>query len=107
MTNFIQKAFSSREGTVQTITFTGTSAAATNAFGAQTRQVRLVGNAACNYLVTDLTTGSASQTTSPFLPANLDRVITVQPGEFIAAIQCATNGLNTATAGTLWVIELS
>lgn len=107
MSNFQQKAFSSREGTTQTIITGAASAAASNAFGGETRQIRVVANAAVNYLVADLAAGTASQTTSPFLPANTDRILTVQPGQFISAIEAATNGLVTATAGTLWITELS
>jgi hypothetical protein len=51
---------------------------------------------------------SATATTAnPFLPANTVEYVTVTPGQRIAAIKAATNGLVTATAGTLWVTELS
>lgn len=107
MANFIQHAFSSREGTTQEIAFSGASTAAVNPFGNETRQIRVVANADCNYLVADNAAGTASQTTSPFLPQFRDRIITVQPGQFISAIQSMTNGNSTATPGTLWITEMS
>ncbi len=102
MANFQQKAFSSREGATQAIV-AGAASAAGTAFGTQTRQIRVVANTPCNYLIADNAAGTASQTTSPFLPANTDRIVTVQPGQFISAIEDS----KTATAGTLWVTELS
>jgi len=93
-----------RELTTQTIAIGGSSAAASNPFGAQTRQVRIVANTACNVQIGD---GVATATAgSPFLPANWVEYVMVTPGEFIAAIEAASNGLVTATAGTLWVTEL-
>src|SRR3984957_17948017 len=91
-----------RELTTQTIAIGASSAA--NPFGAQTRQVRIVANTACNVQIGD---GSATATAgSPFLPANAVEYVMVTPGEYIAAIEAATNGLVTATAGTLWITEL-
>ncbi len=107
MTNFVQKAASSRETTSQEISYTASSVAATNAFGTETQQIRLVSNTACNYLITDTAAGTANQTSSPFLPANVDRIVTVQPGEFISAIRAKTDGGNTATSGILWITEMS
>ena len=90
--------------TVQTLPFAAASAQAAAPFGAQTFQVRIVANAACHYRV-----GSGSVTASAadvFLPASWVEYVMVNPGESIAAIEAATNGLVTATAGTLWVTEL-
>ncbi|CCE00923.1 hypothetical protein [Bradyrhizobium sp. STM 3809] len=42
-----------------------------------------------------------------FLPANTVEYVTVTPGQNIAVIKAASNGLVTATAGTLWITELS
>lgn len=95
---------SSRIGTTQTIAYDG-SAAITNAFGSQTYQVRLAANSACHYKIGD---GAQTATTSdPFLPANTVEYVTVAPGQRMAAIKAATGGLVTATAGTLWVTELT
>jgi hypothetical protein len=90
--------------TVQTVPFAAASAQAAAPFGAQTFQVRLVANAACHYRVGS---GSVTATTGDvFLPANWVEYVMVNPGESIAAIEAATNGLVTATAGTLWITEL-
>lgn len=93
-----------RNGTTQAVAYTGTAAASTNAFGSQTYMVRIVANSACHYVI-----GGApvAVVTDAFLPANWVEYITVNPGEKISAIQAATGGLITATAGSLWVTELS
>jgi hypothetical protein len=73
-------------------------------FGAQTRQIRIAANTACNVQIGD---GSATATaTSPFLPAGWVEYVMVTPGEVLAVIEAATGGLVTGTAGTLWVTEL-
>lgn len=95
---------SSRQGVTQVIAFDG-STAITNAFGAQTRQVRLVANSACNFKIGDGVQTAAA--TDPFLPANWYEYVTVTPGQRISAIKAATGGLVTATAGTLWVTEMT
>lgn len=93
---------SSRDGTTQTIAYDSTTTA-TNAFGPQTYQVRLNSNSACHYKIGD--GAQTAATSDPFLPANVDRYVTVTPGQRIAALKAATNGLVTATAGTLWIVE--
>jgi hypothetical protein len=90
--------------TTQVIAYDG-STAITNAFGSQTYQVRLVANSACHYKI-----GDGAQTaavTDPFMPANWIEYVAVKPGQRISAIKAATSGLVTATAGTLWVTELT
>src|SRR5690349_3934041 len=95
---------SARVGTTQTIAY-DSSTAVTNPFGAYTTQIKIVSNSACHYHIYD-TTGTATATTSdPYLPANWIEYVTVVPGQKISAIKAATNGLVTATAGTLWVTE--
>jgi hypothetical protein len=91
-------------GTTQTIAYDG-NVAATNAFGGQTRWVRLVANSACHVKIGDGVQTAA--TSDPMLPANWETVVVVNPGQRIAAIKAASNGLVTATAGTLWVTELT
>jgi len=94
----------SRLGVTQVIAYDA-STAITNAFGSQTYQVRLVSNSACNIKIGD---GAQTATASdPFLPANWPVYFTVTPGQRISAIKAATGGLVTATAGTLWVTEVS
>lgn len=95
----------SRNGTTQVIAYTGSSVAATNPFGSQTYQVRLVADSACCYSIGD---GAQTATTSsPFLPANTIEYVQVSPGQSIAAIRATTDGLVTATSGTLCVTELT
>jgi hypothetical protein len=101
---FFSKQNSSRVGTTQTIAY-DSSVGITNPFGTETYQLRLVANSACSYRIGD---GAQTATTSdPFLPANTVEYVTVTPGQRIAAIKAATNGLVTATAGTLWITEMS
>jgi hypothetical protein len=95
---------SARNSTTQAVAYTGTAAASTNAFGTQTSCIRIVSNSACHYVIAGT---PVAATTDPFLPANWVEYIAVRPGEKISAIQAATNGLVTATAGTLWVTELT
>jgi hypothetical protein len=93
-----------RNTTTQTISYDA-SAAISNAFGDQTRQIRLAANSACHYKIGD---GVQTATTSdPFLPANTIEYVAVSPGQRISAIKAATSGLVTATAGVLTVTELS
>jgi hypothetical protein len=94
-----------RWSTCQQVAFTGSSVAITNAFGAQTYWIRLSANAACHVKIGDGTQTAA--TTDPFLPANWVTYVTVTPGQKLAAIRASTDGLVTATSGTLSVTELS
>lgn len=93
----------SRNGTTQTATYTGTAGVISNAFGTQTRQIRVVANSACHILISQA--GTAATTGDPFLPASWIDYYNVNPGEKLSVIQAATNGLVTATAGTIWVTE--
>ena len=102
--SFFPKQSSSRIGVTQTIAY-DSSVAATNPFGSSTYQLRLVANSACCFRIGD---GAQTATTSdPFLPANVVQHVIVNPGQRISAMKAATNGLVTATAGTLWVTETS
>jgi hypothetical protein len=102
--SFFPKHPSSRVGGTQTIAFDA-SAAIANVFGPETYQLRLVADSACCYRVGD---GVQTATTSDaYLPANMIEYVIVSPGQSISAIKAATNGLVTATAGTLWVTEMS
>jgi len=102
--SFFPKQPSSRVGATQTIAFDA-SVAIANAFGSETYQLRLVADSACCYRVGD---GAQTATTADaYLPVNAIEYVIVSPGQRISAIKAATNGLVTATAGTLWVTELS
>lgn len=96
---------SARNSTAQQLAYTGSSSSASTAFGAQTRQIRIVATSACHYAIGSAITAAA--TTDPFLPANWIEYVTVNPGEKIAAIRAGTDGLITATSGTLHVAELT
>ena len=102
--SFFPKQPSSRVGATQTIAYNA-SVAITNAFGPGTYQLRLVADSACCYRIGD---GAQTATTAdPFLPANTIEYVIVSPGQRISAIKAATDGVVTATIGTLWVTELS
>lgn len=102
--SFFPKHPASRTGTTQTIAFDA-SAAITNPFGPETYQLRLVADSACCFRIGD---GPQTATTADvFLPAGVIEYVIVNPGQRISAIKAATNGLVTATAGTLWVTEMS
>lgn len=90
---------SSRLGVTQTISYDA-SVAITNAFGAQTYQVRLVATTACCVAIGD---GVQTATVAnPYLPANVPEYVTVSPGQRVAAIKF-TGG----TAGVLYVTEIA
>lgn len=95
-----------RVGTCQQIAYDAT-VPITNAFGPQTYWVRLCANSACHFHVYEAAGTATATTADPFLPANWVETIKVQPGQKISAIKAATNGLITATAGTLSVTELT
>ena len=102
--SFFPKQPSSRNGSTQTIAFDA-SVAVANAFGPGTYQLRLVANSGCCYKIGD---GAQNATAADaYLPANAIEYVIVSPGQRISAIKASTNGLVTATAGTLWVTEMS
>lgn len=102
--SFFPKHPASRVGTTQVIAFDA-SAAVTNPFGPETFQLRLVADSACCFRIGD---GPQTATAADaFLPAGVIDYVIVNPGQRISAIKAATNGLVTATAGTLWVTEMS
>jgi hypothetical protein len=94
-----------RNSTTQTVAYTGTAAASTNAFGSQTYTVRVVSNSACHYFISQA--GTLATVASPLLPALQVEYVKVAPGEKISAIKAATAGLITTTDGSLWVTELT
>ena len=102
--SFFPKHPSSRIGVTQVLAFDA-SVAIANPFGSQTHQLRLVADSACCYRIGD---GAQTATNADaFLPAGVIEYVIVNPGQSISAIKAATNGLVTATAGTLWVTEMS
>lgn len=97
---------SAQLGTVQTIGFDG-STTVTNTFGPFTYQLRLVANSACHFHFFNVGETTTASTSDPFLPANWIEYVRCTPGQKISAIKAASNGLVTATAGTLWVTEVT
>lgn len=97
---------SSRYGVTQTIAFDAT-VPITNAFADQTHQIRLVANSACHFHIYESGGTATATVADPFLPANWETFVTVTSGQKISAIKAATGGLVTATAGTLWVTEVT
>ena len=82
------------QGTNQNITVAGTSAATSNAFGADTRVVRLAATTACYISI-----GSSPTATSAnaILPANTVDYIIVEPSDKIAALQVSAGGALSVT----------
>jgi len=78
-----------RPKTNQTVAYTGSSVASTNAFGAGITVVRLVSETNC--FVTFAGTPTAT-TGGTFLPAFTPEYFSVSPGEKVAAIRQATSG---------------
>lgn len=104
------KQSASRQGAVQAVTYSGTAGAFVGFFGGETYQLRLVANSACHYLISGgnaATPTAATAANGSFLPANWVEYVTVTPGQSLSVVQAATNGLITATAGTLNVTEMS
>jgi hypothetical protein len=101
-----EKQSSSRTGVTQSVVSGVASATCTNPFGSQTYQIRVSCTAACYYKIVEAA-GGAAAATDVFLPNNWVEYVTVTPGQKISAIQAPTNGLVTATVGTLSVTELS
>lgn len=98
----------SRNGTTQAVAYTGTAATITNAFGNETWQIRLAANSACHYVISEAASVTvATVSNGAFLPANWVEYVMVSPGQKISVIRAATDGLATATSGTLMVTELS
>ncbi len=93
--------------TTQAVAYTGTAAAIANAFSSETYVIRLSANSACHVLVSEAASVTAATVSNAmFLPANWVDYIVVTPGQKLSVIQAATNGLVTATAGTLLVTEM-
>lgn len=93
-----------RWGTTQVVDFTSASTSVANAFGGQTRAVRLYTNSACNVKI-----GTGPQTaasTDPLVAVNggFDYIL-VTPGQRLSAIT-ASGGSLTSANGRLWVTEI-
>jgi hypothetical protein len=80
---------SSRFGAAQEVTV-GAASAASAAFAAQTRQIRIAATSACRVVVGDGT--PVATATDAYLPANTVEYVQVTPGQRIAAIQESAGG---------------
>ena len=96
-----------RNGTIQTLAYTVASSSSSSAFGAQTYAVKLIATSACVYKIGNGSQTAVDDNTGVFLPASWVEIVQVTPGQSIAGIRKASNGLITATDGTLWVVELT
>ena len=88
-----------RQGTRQTVAYTGTAATITNAFGTETYVIRLSATTACHFLVSEAANVVAATATDSLLPTNWVDYIVVTPGQKISVIQ-------DSAAGTLSVTEM-
>lgn len=78
-----------RFGTVQVVTVSAVSAATSNAFGAQTRVIRVASTTDCHIKIGDAPTATTSD---HVLPAGVVEYIVVDPSDKLAAIQVAGGG---------------
>ncbi len=85
-------------GGTQSASFTATSAAISNAMGAQTSRVTLYATEDCYVHFAKTPT---AVTTDFFLPASTQVMLAIRPGQKVAAIRA------TATDGKLYVSELT
>ena len=83
-----------QSGVTQRISIGGASAAS-SAFAAKTRAVRIVSTTACHYVVGSDPTATTDDT---YLPAEVVEFVAVGGGQKIAFIQAAS-------AGTAWITE--
>lgn len=108
MSVFQIKAPSSQDTLVHALAYSTGGSPASTSISAQVTQVRLTSNADCHYAIGESGTSAGGATSSnAFLYHGIDRVITVRGGEVFTAISSPTNGLTSATPGTLWIVELS
>ena len=103
----VNRNSSNRFITTQRVSITSGSKTVGSAFGDQSYQIRVVGNAACNINIFDANAATTAATNSmAYLADNFPEYFTVTPGQYLSVIQCSTDGLVTATNGALWVTEV-
>lgn len=91
--------------TQQNVVYTGTAANSAN-FGSQTRLIRLCASSACYVKIGDGAI-TATDKTDILLPANWVDYFVVTPGQQLSVVRASTDGLITATSGSLSIIEMS
>jgi len=89
----------------QNVAYTGT-AANSSAFGSQTRLIRLCASSAC-YIKIGEAGVTAVDKTDVLLPASWVDYFVVTPQQQVSVVRAGTDGLLTATSGSLSVIEMS
>lgn len=93
-------ADSYRLGTVNNVVVATTStAAASNAFGSQTYQIRVVAPAACSMKIGDPAATPTAVTTDAAVVPNWENIVTVTPGQKISIFS--------ATIQTVSVVEIT
>ena len=102
--SFFPKQHASRVGATQTIAY-DSSVAIANAFGAGDLSASPRGQ--FRLLLPDRRWRADRDDRRYVSAGQLIEYVIVSPGQRISAIKAATNGLVTATAGTLWVTEMS
>lgn len=111
MAVFQIKAPSSQETAtagIHAVAYTTGGSPASTSIAAYITQVRLTANSDCHYAIGESGTSAGGATSSnAFLYRGVDRFLTVRGGEVFTAIASPTNGLTSATPGTLWVVEVS
>jgi hypothetical protein len=105
----INRNSSNRFVTTQTVSATASSITVANVFGSQSYQIRVTGNTAAHLKIFDITAATTAATTSDaFIPANtVGEYFTVTPGQKCSVIRASTDGLVTATNGSLFISEVS
>ena len=86
-----------RLDTTQIVTISGSSAATTNAVGANTHHVRIVSTTARHYVTGKTPTATTS---NPYLPADVVEYVDITPGEKVAFLQHAAGGTGYVTEVT-------
>lgn len=83
-----------RNGTHQSVAYTGTAGTISNAVGAATYAVRVVATSACHYSIGAAPTATTSD---PYLPADTPVEVRINPGEKVSFIQSSAGGTGHVT----------
>lgn len=83
-----------RDGTHQSVAYTGTAGTITNAVGTATYAVRIVSTSASHFLIAKSPTATTS---APYLPADTPIVVRINPGEKVSFIQSSAGGTGHVT----------
>jgi len=78
-----------RQGTHQSVAYTDTAGAITNAVAAGTYAVRIVATSACYYVIGKTPTATTSDV---YLPADTVEIVRINPGEKVSFVQVSAGG---------------